>query len=93
MNKTNKTRKKNVNNNDLFNLIFSGKTSNKLRSEALRHKKVILFRGNALDQRLFRKEFIDLIVTSPPYNVGIDYSSNEYELILKKGEKSLFFIF
>lgn len=25
---------------------------------------------------LFTKEFIDLIVTSPPYNVGIDYNSN-----------------
>lgn len=26
---------------------------------------------------LFAKEFIDLIVTSPPYNVGIDYNSND----------------
>lgn len=91
MNKTSKTRIKNVNNNDFFDLIFSGKTSNKLRSVALRHKKVLLFRGNALDQRLFKKEFIDLIVTSPPYNVGIDYSSNDdtlsYEDYLDFSEK------
>ena len=26
---------------------------------------------------LFASEFIDLIVTSPPYNVGIDYDSND----------------
>ena len=26
---------------------------------------------------LFTSEFIDLIVTSPPYNVGIDYDSND----------------
>ena len=40
------------------------------------HKGVWLFQGNSLDESLFEKEFIDLIVTSPPYNVGIDYRSN-----------------
>ena len=42
-----------------------------------RHKNIWLFRGDSLDECLFDKEFIDLIVTSPPYNVGIEYNSND----------------
>lgn len=41
------------------------------------HKNIWLFRGNSLDEHLFDKEFIDLTVTSPPYNVGIEYNSND----------------
>lgn len=41
------------------------------------HKNIWLFRGNSLDKHLFDKEFIDLTVTSPPYNVGIEYNSND----------------
>ncbi len=44
------------------------------------HKNLWLFQGNSLTRRLFEKEFIDLIVTSPPYNVGIDYNSNSDEI-------------
>lgn len=41
---------------------------------------LLLVQGNSLDENLFGKEFIDLIVTSPPYNVGIGYNSNDDEL-------------
>ncbi len=51
-----------------------------LRIEVLRHKDIYLFRGNALDSELFGKEFVDLTITSPPYNVGIEYNSNDDEL-------------
>ncbi len=36
--------------------------------------------GDVQNTELFKKRFIDLIVTSPPYNVGIDYSSNNDSL-------------
>ncbi|MBI5808207.1 MAG: site-specific DNA-methyltransferase [Ignavibacteriales bacterium] len=55
-------------------------TSTIYRKEILRHKNLILFQGDSLEENLFDKEFIDLIVTSPPYNVGIDYNSNDDEL-------------
>jgi site-specific DNA-methyltransferase (adenine-specific) len=48
--------------------------------ETFRHKSSILFKGDSLDENLFQKQFIDLIVTSPPYNVGIEYNSNNDEL-------------
>ena len=48
--------------------------------EYFRNEKIILFHGDALDENLFNIPFIDLIVTSPPYNVGIDYQSNDDEL-------------
>ena len=50
------------------------------RSEYCRHKSTILFQGDTLNEQLFDKAFIDLIVTSPPYNVGIAYNSNDDEL-------------
>jgi site-specific DNA-methyltransferase (adenine-specific) len=48
--------------------------------EYFRHKDVILFEGDTLNEYLFNREFIDLIITSPPYNVGIEYSSHKDEL-------------
>lgn len=42
--------------------------------------KFLLYNGNVLNSKLFSSEFIDLIVTSPPYNVGIEYNSNDDEL-------------
>jgi site-specific DNA-methyltransferase (adenine-specific) len=33
--------------------------------------------GNCLDKTLIEQMSVDLTVTSPPYNVGIDYNSNE----------------
>ena len=43
-------------------------------------KNLWLFRGDSLDENLFDKKFIDLTVTSPPYNVGIEYNSNNDSL-------------
>lgn len=44
----------------------------------------------ALEENSVSKESVDLIITSPPYNVGIDYGSNEdnltYEEYLKFSE-------
>jgi site-specific DNA-methyltransferase (adenine-specific) len=61
------------------------------RDEYFRHKSTILFHGSVLNKNTFDKEFIDLIVTSPPYNVGIDYNSNNdtltYEKYLEFSEK------
>lgn len=51
-----------------------------VRKEYFRHKNTLLFHGDILNKELFDKQFIDLIVTSPPYNVGIDYNSNDDEL-------------
>lgn len=48
--------------------------------EYFRHKDIILFRGDTLNERLFAREFIDLIVTSPPYNVDIQYNSHKDDL-------------
>jgi|GEM_PF-2124860 len=49
-------------------------------NEYFRHKNALLLNNDILDETLFDKEFIDLIVTSPPYNVGIEYNSNDDEI-------------
>ncbi len=36
-----------------------------------------LFKGSILDKSILQKESLDLIITSPPYNVGINYNSSE----------------
>lgn len=41
-----------------------------------RYRNIWLFQGDSLDKNLLEKEFIDLTVTSPPYNVGIEYGSS-----------------
>ena len=50
-----------------------------------------LRKESALKEDAFEKETIDLIITSPPYNVGVDYGSKEkdnltYEEYLKFSE-------
>ena len=40
-------------------------------------KNIKLINANVLDKNLFEKESFDLIVTSPPYNVGIEYDKHE----------------
>ena len=40
-------------------------------------KGVYIINNDVCKPDLFTGEFIDLIVTSPPYNVGIDYDSND----------------
>ena len=52
----------------------------------------VLF-ADSLDKKLFEKNFVDLTVTSPPYNVGIVYNSTgddgDYEDYLKCTKKWL----
>lgn len=54
------------------------------KKEYFKYKDILLFQGNTLDENFIKKEFIDLIVTSPPYNVGIEYNSNNDELSYEK---------
>lgn len=54
------------------------------RIDFFRHKRTLLFNNDILKENLFDKQFIDLIVTSPPYNVGIEYNSNDDELSYEK---------
>ena len=52
-----------------------------------------LLLGDSTDPNLFNSEFIDLIVTSPPYNLGIDYNvyddSKPYDIYLSFTESWL----
>jgi len=61
--------------------------------EYFKAKDIILYQGDVLDENNFKEEFIDLIVTSPPYNVGIQYNSIDdtitYEDYLLFSEKWL----
>ena len=43
-------------------------------------RKTTIICGDVRNSKLFNNSFIDLIVTSPPYNVGINYTSNNDEL-------------
>ena len=61
---------------DNFSVICEEKSAYG-RKEYLRHNKLVLFQGDCLNENTFDREFIDLIVTSPPYNVGIAYHSND----------------
>lgn len=51
-----------------------------VRSAYFRRKNLRIFHGDVLNLHMFDKPFVDLIVTSPPYNVGIEYNSNNDEL-------------
>lgn len=46
------------------------------KSIYFQHKQITVYQGDSTDANLFDEEFIDLIVTSPPYNVGINYNSS-----------------
>lgn len=52
-----------------------------------------LYRANVLQRELLAEESTDLIITSPPYNVGIEYNSNKdtqsYEEYLEFSKKWL----
>jgi site-specific DNA-methyltransferase (adenine-specific) len=82
-----------VKGNSLMNQSYQLATTppESLLKEYLRHKNTILFQGDAINPKTFDKEFANLIVTSPPYNVGIDYNSNNdtlnYEQYLEFSEK------
>jgi site-specific DNA-methyltransferase (adenine-specific) len=44
--------------------------------ECFSYRNIALFNGDVLNAKTFNREFIDLIITSPPYNVDIKYNSN-----------------
>lgn len=48
--------------------------------EIINQNNITLLQGDCLIETNFESPFIDLIVTSPPYNVGIEYNSNNDEL-------------
>lgn len=54
--------------------------SSPYKVECLRRPSLRLFQGDSSIRELFAQEFADLIVTSPPYNVGIEYNSNDDQL-------------
>ena len=41
------------------------------------HGEASLYCANTLNRGVLPEESVDLFVTSPPYNVGIEYKSNE----------------
>lgn len=55
------------------------------------YKNAILFNHTCLDKTILQENSLDLIITSPPYNVGIEYNSNEdsnsYESYLEFSQK------
>lgn len=61
--------------------------------EGREKEKINIILGDSLDKKLFKKQFIDLTVTSPPYNLDMDYNSNddnlEYETYLEFTRKWL----
>uniref|UniRef100_A0A7V2ZHW4 Methyltransferase n=1 Tax=Ignavibacterium album TaxID=591197 RepID=A0A7V2ZHW4_9BACT len=66
----------------------------KYYKEIIRDKNIYLFQGDVLKGSLFRKEFSDLIITSPPYNVDIKYNSHRdnlsYDDYLEFSEKWIY---
>lgn len=50
----------------------------------LNEKNIYLIQGDVLKSNLFKKEFSDLIITSPPYNVDIQYNSHKDDLSYDK---------
>lgn len=55
---------------------------NKLQNEKVfyKDKRIIFYNNDVLNENCLPTSVIDLIVTSPPYNVGIEYKSNNDEL-------------
>ena len=66
--------KLNIEQDKIYNVI------DKYEKQYFQHRNVVLYNNDVLDNNLFNLPFIDLIVTSPPYNVGIDYNSNDDEI-------------
>ena len=49
---------------------------NNVDNTIFHYKDIALFQDSILNKKLLQKETLDLIITSPPYNVGIEYNSN-----------------
>ena len=69
-----------MNENNLKNfelLLHTFKNSNKI---ILNQNRSLLLNGDVLQENFFDKEYFDLIITSPPYNVDIKYNSHNDDL-------------
>jgi len=55
-------------------------TSSKYQKIFLKERNLYLIQGDVLKNNLFNKEFADLIITSPPYNVDIKYNSHKDDI-------------
>ncbi|NLO18825.1 MAG: site-specific DNA-methyltransferase [Ignavibacteria bacterium] len=51
-----------------------------LSSVVYKNDKLTLYKGDACESATFHNEFADLIITSPPYNVDINYNSHKDDL-------------
>jgi len=73
---------------DEFKMICEKAPTDKI---VLQHKKSLLLNGDVLDKTSFNNEIFDLIITSPPYNLDINYNSYQdnstYEEYLNFSEK------
>ncbi|MBS4280930.1 site-specific DNA-methyltransferase [Campylobacter vulpis] len=58
---------------------------------AFNYENINLYQNSSLNKNILSKNSCDLIITSPPYNVGIEYNSNEdsnsYESYLEFSQK------
>lgn len=62
-----------------------------LENEDFNYKNINLYHNSSLNKNILKKNSLNLIIISPPYNVGIAYNSNEdsnsYESYLKFTQK------
>lgn len=69
------------------NIQTKCKTKSKKLAPFFSYKNVALHQNSVLKSSLLAPQSVDLIITSPPYNVGIEYNSNddkgEYKSYLK----------
>lgn len=76
----NKGTQESTNSKESLNSVLLRSPEGDSKSIYFQHKDIILYQGDSTDASLFEQEFIDLIVTSPPYNVGINYNSTDDEV-------------
>lgn len=53
------------------------KAKNFVDGNSFNYENILLYQNSALNKATLNKNSLDLIITSPPYNVGIEYNSNE----------------
>lgn len=58
-------------------IVLTGKTTKEKTNLYFSAPNISIYNEDILSTRSIKKDSIDLTVTSPPYNVGIDYSSNQ----------------
>lgn len=62
-----------------------------LKGQSFNYENINLYQNSSLNKSILNENSLDLIITSPPYNVGIEYNSNEdsnsYESYLEFSQK------